>query len=151
MNNSIAMENLINNFTNTTGRSVGQTIFLLHLCSDSFYILVDLEEKIKSNHIFYCPSNKEQVSEILTLPRSTTHLTEWRIYKDPSNQWCLIFTDKKGAKHFVAVPPTDGDRIDYLDNREGNEWVYHYSVKPDGFRGVEIPIKNGVISFPFFK
>jgi len=58
---------LVDRLTDLTNRSRGQTQFLFELCDFDFDKLLLLETKIKNNHVFYCPGDKETVDEILKL------------------------------------------------------------------------------------
>ena len=58
---------LLDNFTNVTNRSKGQTNFLYDLCDGDFQKLVRLEEKIRNNFLSYCPDDKEEVEKILAM------------------------------------------------------------------------------------
>jgi hypothetical protein len=48
-------------------RSKTQVLFLFQLVDGNFELLDQLELKIKNCFIFYCPENKDQVTEILSL------------------------------------------------------------------------------------
>ena len=58
---------LLDEFTNATNRSKGQTNFLFDLCDGNFQKLVKLEEKIRNNFLSYCPADKEEVEKILSM------------------------------------------------------------------------------------
>ena len=58
---------LLDDFTNVTNRSKGQTNFLYDLCDGDFQKLVRLEEKIRNNFLSYCPDDKEEVEKILAM------------------------------------------------------------------------------------
>ena len=59
------MDEKLEKFTDVTNRSVRQTNFLLGLLEGNFERLVELEEKLKNNFIFYCPGDLETVEEIM--------------------------------------------------------------------------------------
>ena len=58
---------IMNLFTNSTNRSLGQTNFLLELLDNDYHKLITLEEKIKNNFLHYCPCDIEEIEKILKL------------------------------------------------------------------------------------
>lgn len=50
-----------------TNRSKHQTLLLLRLLNNDLFKLMELEEKIKNNFIFYCPNTTENCNEILSM------------------------------------------------------------------------------------
>ena len=68
-----------------------------------------------------------------------------RVYKiHLENDWTLVLsddTDNRGNRIYISIPPTDGDRVDYVD-RHGK---YNYDYISTGLvtRGVVINIKAG--------
>ena len=68
-------------FTDDTNRSVNQTKFLLELLDNDFSKLVELEEKLKNNHVSGCPGDKEECDKVLnmSLPeRRWFNLDKWK-------------------------------------------------------------------------
>lgn len=67
------IENIINDvreqlcepLSNKYNRRLGQVMFLYELCDYNFEKLCSLEEKIKNNHIHYCPGDKEEIEKII--------------------------------------------------------------------------------------
>lgn len=57
----------LDELTSVTNRSDGQTQFLFQLVDGDFRKLMLLESKIKTNHVGYCPGDKEEVEKILNL------------------------------------------------------------------------------------
>jgi len=57
----------LNRLTNVTNRSTHQTLFLLELLDNNLFKLMELEEKIKNNFLFYCPSTKEECEKVLSM------------------------------------------------------------------------------------
>jgi hypothetical protein len=61
---------------------------------------------------------------------------------DPNNKWAMALYNKSNPnkKHWVAIPYTSGDRIDYIGDN------LHYNLNYCGCvsSGVLINIKNGV-------
>ena len=57
----------VNRLTDITGRSIGQTQFLFELCDFNLNKLIELEIKIKTNLICYCPGDREGRDRILSL------------------------------------------------------------------------------------
>jgi len=57
----------LNRLTDVTNRSNGQTLFLLELLDNDVFKLMDLEEKLKNNHLRYCPENKEECETVLNM------------------------------------------------------------------------------------
>ena len=70
-----------------------------------------------------------------------------KLYFDPNNKWCLTMEDdsnpKKIKKHWMAIPPTNGDRTDIITDKEifCKEDGYCY-----GFKGIIIRVRNGIPS-----
>ncbi len=60
-------KSLLDKLTTKVNRSKAQEEMLFSLCDERLDILFDLEEKIKNNHISYCPSNKSEIVKILNL------------------------------------------------------------------------------------
>lgn len=60
-------KNLLDKLTTKVNRSKAQEEMLFSLCDERLDILFDLEEKIKNNHISYCPSSKLEIVNILNL------------------------------------------------------------------------------------
>lgn len=150
----------VNNFTDATNRSRGQTEMLLGLLDGDWDKVRELEKRIRGHHLGYCPGSKEECEKILAMPEpKSDYLHEWNVKLDPKNKWALVFTGPDGKKHYVAVPSTTGDRVDiieadYIGNRDTkNQWAYHYDCKPDKygnyeFKGMQIHIENGKIVLP---
>lgn len=140
----------IDNITDTTNRSNNQTFMLLELLEFDYEKLILLEEKIKNNFINYCPSNKEEIEKIFLLKNKSEFyiIDEWIISKPKENKWNLKFINKNGNKHYVAIPPTTGDRIDIISNNKNTNWYYHYNCKSKEHKGIEIRIKSGEIILP---
>ena len=59
--------NLLNHLTTLTNRSKAQTQELFELCDFDFLKLLELERKIKSNFIFWCPGDHDAVNLIMTM------------------------------------------------------------------------------------
>ncbi len=65
-----------------------------------------------------------------------------KLYFQPNNKWTLIMEDDNDPrkKHYMAIPPTDGDRTDIITDKE-------ISCKKDGycygFKGIIIRIRKG--------
>lgn len=53
--------------TNRTNRSKGQTLFLLELLGGDYNKLLELEEHLKNNFCYYCPSDLEEVEKVLSM------------------------------------------------------------------------------------
>lgn len=150
----------IDNFTDATNRSRGQTQEILNLVDGDWDKVREIEKRIKGHHLFYSPGSKEECEKILAMPEpKSDYLHEWNVNPDPTNKWSLVFTSPDGKKHFVAVPPTNGNRVDiieadYIGNRDTkNKWAYHYDCEPDDygnykFKGIQIHIQNGKIVLP---
>ena len=66
-------EEFLNRFITTINRSKGQTLFLLKLLNNDIFKLMELEEKIKNNHISYCPGDREECDKILSMDNGS----EW--------------------------------------------------------------------------
>lgn len=64
-------DDFLERFTDVTNRSKSQTLFLYGLVQRDFEKLVELEEKLKNNHLSYCPSNKEEVERVLQMSYRT--------------------------------------------------------------------------------
>lgn len=68
-----------------------------------------------------------------------------KLYFEPRNKWCLIMEDDNDPKkkHWMAIPPTDGDRTDIIS--DGLSFLkkdgYCY-----GFKGIIIRIRKGIPS-----
>lgn len=60
-----------------------------------------------------------------------------KIYLDPKHKWGIIYECDNGKKHYIAIPPTDGDRTDII-TYDKSIVGYNY-----GFKGVIVIIKNG--------
>ena len=60
-------KDFVDRFTNATNRSISQTEFLFNLVDGDLLKLIELEEKIKNNFIFYCPGDKREVNKILKM------------------------------------------------------------------------------------
>lgn len=58
---------LLDRLTKKVNRSNSQEEMLFSLCDERLDILFDLEEKIKNNHLSYCPSTKSEIVAILNL------------------------------------------------------------------------------------
>jgi hypothetical protein len=145
----LRVKNILDNFSNTTNRSLSQTMFLYELCDCDFLKLVKLEEKILSLFLFYCPGDKDELEKILAMEykKHRVILDEWKVSIDPNNRWTLIFKGDKITK-MIAIPPTDGNRIDLIDCREGKEWNYHYNPKELFKQSLKVVIENGIIIQP---
>lgn len=61
--------------TVATNRSRGQTVFLLELLDNDVFKLMELEEKIKNNHIHYCPGDRETCDKILAMDNGSEWFT----------------------------------------------------------------------------
>jgi len=57
-------------FTSATNRSRGQTEELFLLVDGDFDKLVELEEKLKNNFVFWVPGDKESVDHVLAMDNS---------------------------------------------------------------------------------
>jgi hypothetical protein len=57
---------LLEYVSNTTKRSMNQTTFLFKLCDYDFNKLMELEEKLKNTFAHYCPSDINEVEEVLS-------------------------------------------------------------------------------------
>lgn len=61
---NLALENL----SNVTNRSYGQTLFLFELLDKDLKKLVLLEQKLKKNNFLsYCPNDKEECEKVLSM------------------------------------------------------------------------------------
>lgn len=58
---------LLDKLTTKINRSKAQEEMLFALCDGRLDMLFDLEEKIKNNHISYCPSTKSEITKILNM------------------------------------------------------------------------------------
>jgi hypothetical protein len=65
------MEKRLEEISSITNRSLAQTTSLFGLVDEDFSKLTELEDKIKNNHLSYCPSTKEEVEEILLMSRGS--------------------------------------------------------------------------------
>jgi hypothetical protein len=61
------MDEFLNKLSDCTNRSYGQTLFLFNLLDRDRKKLVLLEQKIKNNHLHYCPGTKEDCEEVLSM------------------------------------------------------------------------------------
>lgn len=59
-------EETLNELTNKTMRSKGQTQFLFNLVDGDYNKLVELEEQLKNTFSNFCPDTKEEVNEVMT-------------------------------------------------------------------------------------
>ena len=150
----------LNNFTDSTNRSNAQTAELLDMMDGDWNKVREIEKRIKGHNVGYFPGDKEEAERILAMPEPDSgYLHEWNVKLDPENRWALIFTAPNGKTYHVAVPSTDGSRVDiiefdYIDNRETtNQWRYHYDCTPDDrgnfkIKGLQIHIVDGQIISP---
>jgi hypothetical protein len=62
-----------------------------------------------------------------------------KIYLNPENKWCIIIEDENNSKkkHFIAIPPTNGNRIDVI-SYDQIHLGYNYKLN-----GIIIIIING--------
>jgi hypothetical protein len=60
-------DELLYRLSNATNRSLAQTKFLFELCDHDLSKLMELEEKLKNNHVFYCPGDKEETEKVLSM------------------------------------------------------------------------------------
>jgi hypothetical protein len=58
-------KDLLEKLTNRTNRSRRQTMFLFELLEGDFNKLLILEEKLKNNHLSFCPDSIDEVNGIL--------------------------------------------------------------------------------------
>ncbi len=56
-----------------TNRAESQTQFLFNLLDGDFDKLIEVEEKIKNNFLFYCPSTQEEINKILKMDYGNHH------------------------------------------------------------------------------
>lgn len=64
-----------------------------------------------------------------------------KLYLDPKNKWTIVMEDENSKKiHWMAIPPTNGDRTDIITDKNINikEDKYFY-----GFKGIIVRIRNG--------
>lgn len=61
------MNELLDKLSDISNRSLRQTEFLYDLLNKDFKKLVLLEQKIKNNHLSYCPGSKEDCEEVLVM------------------------------------------------------------------------------------
>ena len=66
-------DNFLDRLTLATNRSKGQTLFLLKLLDNDVFKLMELEEKLKNNHLNYCPGDRESCDEVLKMDNGS----EW--------------------------------------------------------------------------
>ena len=74
----------LNRLTIATNRSIGQTQFLLELLNGDIFKLMELEEKLKNNFLFYCPGDEEECETVLSMDNDSewfklTFTKEYRI------------------------------------------------------------------------
>jgi hypothetical protein len=60
-------DDLLERFTDKTNRSKAQTNFLYNLLEGNSVKLVELEEKLKNNFLFFVPSDKKEVQRVLEM------------------------------------------------------------------------------------
>ena len=87
-----------------TNRSTGQTQFLFNLVGGDFNKLLEIEEKIKNNHLGYCPGTEEDAGWILRL-REDGGMRQWSAH--PSYFWLDSMRTKCPdceGKGYVVVP-----------------------------------------------
>lgn len=63
---------LLDKLSTKVNRSKAQVEMLFSLCDGRLDMLFELEEKIKNNHISYCPSTKPEITQILNFPPKKT-------------------------------------------------------------------------------
>ena len=61
------MNDTLDKLSTVTNRSYGQTEFLFKLCDNNLSRLVKLEQKLKNNHVAYCPGDREEVEKVLSM------------------------------------------------------------------------------------
>lgn len=61
-------EENLKNLSWVSNRRFEQTRFLFELCDNDFNKLLALEAKLKRHVVFGCPSTKEEVNELLSVP-----------------------------------------------------------------------------------
>jgi hypothetical protein len=141
---------LLDALSDTVHRGYSQLKELYELCDYDLDKLMELERKLKSNFLSYCPGDKEEVEKCLAMPER--HFPdwfvwdEWNVTVDTKNRWTLVFTNAKGKTHLVAVPPTEGNRLDVLENTQGREWKYTCDFKGESFKGLPVMVVNGQIT-----
>lgn len=64
---------------------------------------------------------------------------------DKKNKWCIIINTIDNKKHYIAIPPTNDDRIDIL-NLNNMLKGYNYNVDV-----LIITIKKGVPTISYLK
>lgn len=61
-----------------------------------------------------------------------------KVYLNPKHKWGIVYENDNGKKHYIAIPPTDGNRIDFI-TYDKIIVGYNYGVK-----GVFVFIENGI-------
>lgn len=69
--------NVLNEFTDSTNRSNGQTALLFGLCGNDFEKLLVLERKLKGK--CFCPGDVETVNLVLSLPDDTYNYRKYKL------------------------------------------------------------------------
>jgi hypothetical protein len=61
------MKEVLDKLSDVTNRSLGQTTFLFELLNRDLKKLVLLEQKLKNNHLSYCPGDGEECEKVLSM------------------------------------------------------------------------------------
>jgi len=105
---------LIDKISTIFNRSIQQTNFLFELLDNDFQRLIDLELKIKNSFIHYCPSNIDEVNQIMKLENKTDyfkidlfpeHTIKFRLDKNNKNAVNLKQKqENKDIKTWITIP-----------------------------------------------
>jgi hypothetical protein len=74
-------EELLNDFTDLTNRHPRQEKFLFDLLNGDFDKLVELEEKLHRNFVFYCPGDLEECEKVLAMGYKYEGLKDFKPFK----------------------------------------------------------------------
>jgi hypothetical protein len=69
----------VERLSKVTNRSRGQTLFLLDLLDNDVFKLLELEEKLRNNSLFYCPGNRESCEEVLAMENEGSYRLDFEL------------------------------------------------------------------------
>jgi len=73
---------LLGLFTDLTNRKPHQEVFLFDLLNGDFDKLVELEEKLHRNFLFYCPGDLEECEKVLAMECKYDGVRDFELFKD---------------------------------------------------------------------
>jgi len=76
---------LLEKFTDFTNRHPRQELFLFDLLDGDFDKLVELEEKLHRNFLFYCPDDLEECEKVLAMGYKYEGLKDFKLFKGLTN------------------------------------------------------------------